>query len=103
MRVRALRAFEPCNGGLRSGAHYALIDCAARLAVGLLLMSHVHDNDRIIKYSHAFLGYMFLVLGGVQGVCGLACDAAPERPIPAALQALNAFFWLLPGVWLLHM
>ena len=66
-------------------------------------MSHVHDNDRIIKFSHAFLGYMFLALGGVQCLSGLACDAAAGRQIPTALRALNAFCWLLPGVWLLHM
>ncbi|KAL3917694.1 MAG: hypothetical protein SGPRY_006306, partial [Prymnesium sp.] len=72
-------------------------------SLGLLLVSHVHDNVPIIKLSHTLLGYMFLLLAGLQACSALACDGSVGRPIPRVLRACNAFAWLLPGVWLLHM
>ncbi|KAL1507673.1 hypothetical protein AB1Y20_007288 [Prymnesium parvum] len=72
-------------------------------ALALLLISHVHDNSRIIKLSHFVLGYMILGLCALQVVSAVVCDASRARSLPFVLRALNAFAWLLPGVWLLHM
>ena len=43
-----------------------ITDPAMWCALGVLLKSHVHDNDLITKYSHAFLGYMFIALAALQ-------------------------------------
>lgn len=100
-----IRGSHAQHGGLQQYVRrqrYA-VEPALWTALGIMLISHVHDTGYVLKLSHAFLGWMFVLLAALQIVSGVIHDVSPNGSIPFALRSFNSFAWLLPGIWLLHM